>query len=291
MVVAVTGAAGDVGGYVVRELQEHGHEVVTVDLRRPSGVEATYREADVTALEALTAAFEGCEAVVHLAAIREANILPPAPTFHVNAQGTMNALEAAVANGARRFVLASSEAVLGFAYRTRDFLPDYFPMDEDHPLQPQDSYGASKIAAEELCRSYARSGALTTVCLRPCYCWGIGLGDEALESVLNPQDHHGSMWLYIHLKDIARAYRLAVEVEGIEHETVYVVADDIRSNVPTEELVERFYPGVPRKRPLGEYGALIDNSRAREVLGFSPTVSWRDEIDPATVPDHLPPED
>ena len=51
-----------------------------------------------------------------------------------------------------------------------------------------------------------------------------------------------------------------------------------------------FYPGVPRKRPLDEYGALIDNSRAREVLGFSPTVSWRDEIDPATIPDHLPAE-
>ena len=65
----------------------------------------------------------------------------------------MNCLEAAERGGVGRFVLASSEAVLGFAYRTRDLKPDYFPIDEDHPLRPQDSYGLSKVAAEEACRA------------------------------------------------------------------------------------------------------------------------------------------
>ena len=131
----------------------------------------------------------------------------------------MNALEAAVKVGAGRFVYASSEAVLGFAYRTVDFAPEYFPIDENHPLLPQDTYGAGKIAAEEICRAYTRSGAITTACLRPCYCWGPSLGQEAVQAIEHPELHHRSLWVYIHLKDIARAYRLACEHPTLVHET------------------------------------------------------------------------
>jgi nucleoside-diphosphate-sugar epimerase len=284
MVIGVTGAAGTVGEFVVADLADHGHEVVAVDLAEPRSGGARYRRGDIEDLPSLVDAFEGCEAIIHLAAIREAGIAPPEVTFRVNALGTVNCLEAAVKVGAKRFVLASSEGVLGFAYRERDFKPDYFPIDEAHPLRPQDSYGTSKIAAEEACRSYTRSGALSTVCIRPCYCWGVSLGDEALESLLNPGDHHRSLWVYIHLRDIARAYRLACEKPDIEHETFYVAAPDIRSNVPTAQLVERYYPGVPLRRPMGEYESLISNQRAREVLGFVPELSWRDEIPAERVP-------
>jgi nucleoside-diphosphate-sugar epimerase len=289
MVIAVTGAAGTVGEYVVADLAANGHEVVAVDVREPASGEGRFRRADVEDLPSLVDAFEGCDAVIHLAAIRESGLAPPQVTFRVNALGTVNCLEAAVAVGARRFVLASSEGALGFAYRERDFKPDYFPIDEAHPLQPQDDYGVSKIAAEEACRAYTRRGVLSTVCIRPCYCWGVSLGDEAVESLLNPGDHHKSLWVYIHLRDVARAYRLACEAPDIEHETFYVVASDIRSNVPTAELVERYYPGVPLKRPMGTYEALISNDRAREVLGFVPELSWRDEIAPETIPASLEP--
>lgn len=287
MVIAVTGAAGTVGEFVVADLIDNGHDVVAVDLREPQTNGAVFRRGDIEDLPSLAAAFEGCQAIIHLAAIREAGLAPPDVTFRVNAQGTVNCLEAAVKVGAKRFVFASSEAVLGFSYREIDFKPDYFPIDEAHRLQPQDSYGMSKIAAEEACRSYTRSGALSTVCIRPCYCWSVSLGDEALESLLNPEQHHGSLWVYIHLRDIARAYRLACEKPDIEHETFYVVASDIRSNVPTAELVERFYPGVPLARPMGEYESLISNDRAREVLGFEPELSWRDEISPDRIPTSL----
>ena len=69
---------------------------------------------------------------------------------------------------------ASSVNAIGVSY-SRWPRYDYFPIDEHHPLRPQDSYGAGKIAAEELCRSYSRAGSLSTVCLRPCYCWGPSL--------------------------------------------------------------------------------------------------------------------
>lgn len=287
MRIAVTGAAGRVGEYVVADLLEHGHGVVAVDLREPAESDAVYRRADVEDTNSLVEAFGGCEAIIHLAAIPEAGILPADVTFRVNAQGTVNCLEAAERVGVRRFVLASSEAVLGFAYRERDMSPDYFPIDENHPLRPQDSYGLSKVAAEEACRAWTRRGVLSTVCIRPCYCWGIGLGEEAVMSLQDPGAHHRSLWVYIHLRDIARAYRLACEKEGIEHETFYAVASDIRSGVPTAELVGRFYPDVPLKRPMGEYDALIANDRAREVLGFEPEFSWRDEVSPDEVPSTL----
>jgi nucleoside-diphosphate-sugar epimerase len=287
MRIAVTGASGDVGGYLLAELLRYGHDVTGVDLRPLTSDGATFHQANVLSLPELRAAFEGCDAVVHLAAIREAGIAPPEVTFQVNALGTMNAIEAAVQAGASRFVLASSEAVLGFSYRTRPFKPDYFPIDEHHPLQPQDCYGVSKIAAEEICRSYTRAGTISTVCLRPCYCWSTSLGDEALESILNPELHYKSLWVYIHLRDVARAYRLACERTDIEHETMYVVASDIRSNVPTAELIDAFYSGVPVTGPMDEYSSLIANGAAQEKLGFTPELSWRDELPADDIPTGL----
>ncbi|UJA20862.1 NAD(P)-dependent oxidoreductase [Thermoleophilia bacterium SCSIO 60948] len=274
---------------MTREFTDAGHSVVGVDLVEPEEIHEglEFRRADIAQPEELREAFEGTDAIVHLAAIPEAGLASWGVTFAVNALGTVNCLEAAVAVGAERFVFASSEAVLGFAYREIDFAPDAFPLDESSPLIPQDSYGASKIAAEEACRAYTRSGALSTVCVRPCYCWGTELGEEATQSLEHPENHWRSLWVYIHLRDIARVYRLACEHPGIEHETFYAVADDIRSNVPTRQLVERFYPGTPVSDDLDEYGSLISNRRMREVLDFEPLIRWRDELDAADFPNTL----
>ena len=263
MVIAVTGAAGNVGPFVVAELIEHGHEVVAVDLREPSAGGAAYRNADVELVASLVEAFDGCDAIVHLAAIAEDGIAPPDVTFRVNAMGTLNCLEAATKVGASRFVLASSEAVLGFAYRRREFKPDYFPIDERHPLRPQDSYGLSKIAAEEACRAYTRRGALSTVCIRPCYCWGSS-------SATRRSSHCRTRAFTTARSGSTSTYATSpaptgspARRRGIEHESFYVVASDVRSNVPTAELVERYYPGVPARAPPGNL-RLVDRQRSRQ---------------------------
>ena len=77
MLIAVTGAAGRVGEYVVADLIAHGHQVIAVDIKEPVPSEATYRRADVESTGSLVEAFTGCEAIVHLAAIPEAGIAPP----------------------------------------------------------------------------------------------------------------------------------------------------------------------------------------------------------------------
>jgi nucleoside-diphosphate-sugar epimerase len=123
MRIAVTGGSGLVGRAIVRRLAKR-HDVVNVDVARPTGVEHSpgepapsvqYAHADILDLIALSRAIDGAQAVVHAAAI-------PGPTFgseddilNVNVEGTKNVALAANEAGARRFVFISSDSVLGFA--------------------------------------------------------------------------------------------------------------------------------------------------------------------------------
>jgi nucleoside-diphosphate-sugar epimerase len=278
--VAVTGVAGDVGGFVARELAAAGHAVVGVDLREPSGLPlARFARADVTSPPGLRAAFAGCQAVVHLAAVRDPGIVPDAQLFQVNVTGTFNALEAAVAAGVSRFVLASSEAVIGLA--APGAAPDYLPIDEQHPLRPQDVYALSKVLGEQLCRSYADRGALTTVCLRTAYVFSLDWREDALASLGSEARGRAGVWSYVDARDAARAYRLACEAENVRHESLFVVAQDLRSSAPTAQVLERNFPGVPVRAPLPEFGPVISGARAQAVLGFVPRHRWRDDVSAA----------
>lgn len=284
MRIAVTGAAGHVGPFVLDELLRYGHEPVAVDLRPGSDDRVEWVRADVEDADALERAFAGCASVIHLAAIRAPGIAPPQVTFRVNTQGTICGLEAAVRVGAERFVLASSDSALGFCFQLREMLPDYLPLDEEHPARPQDCYGLSKLAAEEICRSYTRSGSISTVCLRTCDVW-YPTREYAVEVLAyeRGKPQYQALWVYVHALDAARAYRLACEATGIEHETVFISARDTEAFSPTSRLLADFYPLVQLRSELSEYGALVSGTRARERLGFEPGRSWRDDVDSAAV--------
>src|SRR2546421_26048 len=79
---------------------------------------------------------------------------PHEVTFRTNVMGSFNVHEAAWRLGIRRVASVSSEAVLGWDYREREFAPDYLPIDESHPVRPQDAYGLSKEVGESIARSY-----------------------------------------------------------------------------------------------------------------------------------------
>lgn len=281
MRVAVTGVAGNVGGHVARELNAHGHEVVGVDLREPTEEPlADFHTADMEDLTALTQAFAGCDAVVHLAAISRPGIVSDTELFRINTMGSFNALEAATGAGASRFVMASSEAVLGFTTLAEGVHPDYVPIDERHPLRPLDAYGLSKQLGEEMCRSYTRRGALSTVCLRTCYVFSLDWRSSAIEGLVNEERTRGALWSYVDARDAAVAYRLACQAPDIEHETLFVVATDSGAVPPIPDLLENFHPDTPRRMPIGEHDAIISGARAREVLGFEPRHSWREQLEP-----------
>ena len=110
-------------------------------------------------------AMHGADAVIHLAAIHNPNIATASLVYATNVVGTFNVHHAAFRLGVKRVVTASSNAIVGWSY-SENFVPDYLPIDEAHPLRPEDVYGLSKEIGETLARSYALKG-LETVSLRP----------------------------------------------------------------------------------------------------------------------------
>jgi nucleoside-diphosphate-sugar epimerase len=265
-----------------------GHDVVGVDLRPPPEPIGTFYSADVEDGAALDGVFKGCDAVVHLAAIRAPHIVSDESTYRINTVGTTCALEAAIRVGARRFVLASSDSALGYCFRYREMEPDYFPIDEDHPLRPQDYYGLSKAGAEEICRGATRRGDISTVCLRTCDVWYPARPD-AVSVIEQARDLYRTLWVYVHALDVARAYRLACEVADLGHETVFITAEDALANERTDTLVEEFYANVALRGPLGPFSSLISGERAKQVLGFAPQHRWRDDV--AVPEEPRPPRD
>ena len=175
MNVVVTGGSGKAGRPLVEELASGAggkarHDVLVLDKAPISeGEGVRYLAGDVEDLGCVRAALSGADAVIHLAGIHTHGILPNEDTFRINATGTFNVHEAAWRLGIPRVVTMSSEAVLGWAPGSweREHVPDYLPIDEDHPVGAQDAYGLSKVVSEAIARSYTAKCGMETVILRP----------------------------------------------------------------------------------------------------------------------------
>src|SRR5262245_65774180 len=166
MKLLITGGAGKVGQATVRELLNSTAYEITV-LDRTPGPErgpVKYLVGDIQDLGQVMEAMADVEAVIHLTAIHNPNIAPTSVTYQTNVVGTFNVHHAAFRLGVKRVVSASSNAIVGWSYSER-FMPDYLPIDEDHPLRPEDVYGLSKEIGETIAQSYSRKG-LKTIMLR-----------------------------------------------------------------------------------------------------------------------------
>lgn len=283
MRVAVTGVAGNVGSHVARELAAYGHDVAGVDMYEPE-VDLPLTSFERVNMEdgpEVVRAFAGCDAVVHLAGVSRPGLVADREMFRINTMGTYNALEAAVVVGARRLVFASSEAVLGFTTLSPEVHPAYVPIDEDHPLRPAESYGLSKQLGEEMCRSYANRGVISTVALRTCYVWSLKWRRNAIEGLVNEERSRRSLWAYIDARDAAVAYRLACEAPNIEHETLFVVARDSGTTTGSiPDLLAAHHPTAQMRKLIGPTDSVVSGERANRILGFTAQHSWREQLSP-----------
>lgn len=292
MRIAVTGASGRIGRYVIEELRSR-HEVVAFDrvpLPEPYGSGVRGVIGDVLNLGEVEYACREAEVVVHLAAVANPLRHPPEKVFTVNTAGTYHVLEAAVRAGVRRVVVASDDAVLGFAFRRREFLPEYLPIDERHPCRPQDPYGLSKLISEETCRTFTRGYGIETVCLRLCRVLFPQERDQLLNIVHTPEAALKSLWTYVDVRDAARAFRLAAEWTFPEpelagdwgvpgYECFFVTARDALTAHEVAALLHRFCPGIEPLLPgLAGCSSVISGQRAAELLGFTSRFSWRDMV-------------
>ena len=280
MKILVTGGAGKIGQWVVCELLKSdggnpGHEVIVLDRvpgPEPSGVK--YLIGDVQDLGQVFEAVVGCDAVIHLAAMKNPHVATTKVTFETNVVGTFNVHHAAFRFGVKRVVSTSSIAILGWSYSETDFEPDYLPVDENHPVKPQDVYGLSKEIGEDIARSYTRKG-LETLVIRP----GGVVTPEALAEIRREGGRRPTKfqtYCYIDVRDLATAYRLAVE-QPIPKQTVFfVVADDSVVAEPLCDLLPRLMPSIGDKaRSLTGTKSAVSTARIKQSLGWKPLYSWR----------------
>lgn len=171
--VAVTGAGGFIGSHLVEELLAQGWRVRALvryhsspkwgwleALRDRSPADLEVVRGDITDPAQMRNFVAGHDVVMHLAATISVpySFRAPGTVFETNVMGTVNVAEAAREHRVRRFLLMSSSEVYGSALR--------LPIDEDHPLQTQSPYAASKVAAEKVVESYVRSFELPGVTVR-----------------------------------------------------------------------------------------------------------------------------
>ena len=280
MRLLVTGGSGRLGRWVVEELRSD-HEVVVAGLEDTPPPDAVrpgvrYEQADLADAEAVARVAEGAEAIVHLAAIPSPIGREPEDVFANNMTSTFNVVEAAIRQDAQKVIYSSSGSALGFAFRFRDMVPDYMPMDEEHPLRPQDAYGLSKWLGEEILEAATRRTGIRTIVLRPTSV--IGPEDYA-ERVPRMLENGGGILAYVDARDFARAVRAALDDTEIEHDRFFITADDAMSREPLATAFPRRFPGSEAACAglTGTEGP-ISCAKAKRMLGYRPQHSWRTEL-------------
>ncbi|GLS17222.1 nucleoside-diphosphate-sugar epimerase [Labrys miyagiensis] len=292
--IIFTGGSGKAGRHVVQYLVDHGYEVLNIDTKPLDNPKVRTLITDITdsgqvfnALSSYTGQHEfdpslrpqKVDAVVHFAAIPRVMIVPDNEVFRINAMGTYNVIEAATKLGIRKIVVASSETTYGVVFANEPRDPAYFPLDEDYDVDPMDSYALSKIVNENTARAFAQRDGADIYALR-------------IGNVIVPEDYTENFpkwfadpgfrkkiaWSYIDARDLGQITRLAVEKDGLGFQVFNAANDHTSSNLPTAELLKRFYPNVPVRGALGEYETLLSNRKIREVLGFKEEHNWRNYV-------------
>jgi len=279
--VAVTGSSGKLGRHVVRDLHDHGYQVVALDrVPDPASVAPAAVRVDLTdhgqVLEALTSVddrYEGVDAVVHLAAIPAPGLTTNAATFANNITVSYNVFAAARVAGIRNIVWASSETVLGLPFDTP---PPYIPVDEEYPPRPESTYSLVKTLEEEMARHFCRwVPDLKMIGLR--FSNVMDSDDYARFPAFDADagQRRWNLWSYIDARDGAQAVRLALQHASTgAHVFIIANADTVMSR-RSADLAAEIYPAVPLTRELGEHETMLCIDKASRVLGYEPQYSWR----------------
>lgn len=296
--VLVTGGTGLIGWCVAEALVEQGHRVVAYDLRpnlanvEHLGDRVDVVAGDVTDLPRLLATMKqhGVDHVIHLAAfITDQAKLDPAGAFKVNAVGTSNIFDAALALDVRRVVWTSSVVALGV---TPDY--DWTPVDESWNVVSRSPYGASKWGCEVIAEGYRENMGLDVIGIRPALSYGLGRLTGAV-GVFNgairraargePTGIMGSpsrLHQPMYNKDMAGLLIAALLGERPEHCIFNVPAERDYNDAEVLEIMRRLCPDADlHTAPVPPYipaTPLVDGARARREIGFTPRYRLEDGL-------------
>lgn len=289
----VTGGAGFIGSNLVNVLLKEGHEVIIVDDlstgnrdRIPS--HAHFQCFDISKAswpQALIALMRGVDVVFHMAAAArvQPSIQKPLEFHNVNVNGTLNLLIAAHDAGVKRVVYSASSS----AYGETDFLPTH----EDLPTNPLSPYGLQKLIGEQYCKLFSEVYELETVSLRYFNVYGEGMNTSGAYSLaiakFGKQMQEGlpiTIWGdgeqkrdFTYVKDVVNANVLAAQSDNVgAGEVINIGNGDNRS---INEVARMFGGEVKFLDPVPEpRNTLADNTRAKQLLGWEPTMKLEDWI-------------
>lgn len=297
--VVVTGAGGFIGSHLVEALASRGARVrafVRYTSRADIGALAalppdTLAKVDVVfgdlrSRDAVRAAVDGASIVFHLGALISIPFSYESPdeVIATNINGTLNVLHAVRDAGAQRLVHTSTSEVYGTAR--------YVPMDESHPFQGQSPYSASKIGADKLVESFARSFGVPTVTVRPFNTFGPRQSTRAviptiITQLLDAPDalHLGSLHPrrdFTYVTDTVEAFLCAAQAKDVQGEEINLGTGREVSVGELVTMIAALIGVTPRptteadrvRPPDSEVDRLCaSNGKALRLLGWTPTVS------------------
>ena len=213
MNVLVIGGAGYIGSHVVKELNKQGHKVTVFDnlssgLRQNLFKQNGFIHGDILIKEQLDKAFaQGFDAFIHLAAFKAAgeSMVSPEKYSVNNITGTLNIINSAVEHGCKRMVFSSSAAVFGE--------PQYLPIDEAHPKNPENYYGFTKLKIDEFMAWYEKLRGLRFAALRYFNAAGYDVDGEIYGLEQNPAN------LLPIIMEVACGMREKMKIFGNDYDT------------------------------------------------------------------------
>ncbi len=308
--ILVFGGAGYIGSHTVKHLLDNGYSCLVADNliyghREAVDPRAEFVHADLADKYSLQQLFDThkIEAVVHFAAFTYVgeSVTDPQKYYINNVVGTTNLLNAMLRHGVKKIVFSSTCATYGE--------PQYIPMDEQHPQNPINPYGRTKLMIEQIFADYERAYGLKHIALRYFNAAGCAQ-DGSIGESHNPETHLIPLVLkaikgeranikifgtdyetpdgtclrdYIHVEDLALAHRLALEKLDD-----YSGCINLGTGIPTsvkeiiaaaEKVSGKKCPVEIAPRRAGDPAKLYaDNRKAKEILGWQPRYTDIEDI-------------
>lgn len=274
MRVVVTGANGKIGTRVMEILAKSGYNVMGIDREVFNLRKYEHRIVDLLHEGQVYQTLSNSDAVIHLASYPRPNIVPDTLTFQNNVNSIHNILNSCFNLNIHKVIIASSMASYGFRYSNGRILPKYFPVDEEHPCDPVDSYGLSKVVGEKIADSFAHRSNMSIISIRIPQVI-VDYGDFEDRSK-NPSSGKDRLWLYIDIRDAAKAFLNALESAVSGHEIMNISAADSDQLKHSVELIKEYFPNSEmHEEMLTGNESLLNIQKARNLIGFVPGFSWR----------------
>jgi nucleoside-diphosphate-sugar epimerase len=273
MNIAVTGAAGKLGGSVCRALVGAGHGVMATDLRfnRELGLPITV--ANLLDREECYRLLDGAEVVVHLGNYPAGYGRPAAQIYSENVTMNANVFEAARELGIKKWIFSSSvQAMRGTRTlaQNRPSALAYLPIDGHAPANPSNCYGLSKVAGEQMLQHYAAAEKINAVAIR--YPMLVNMDESLLEkfNASNPYPYPDEGFAYLEFRDAASLIEAIVRAPLTGYTCYAPAAEANLMRRQARDLIPEFYANVPLRKKIEQMDSLFDMSQIQRDTGWKP---------------------